>query len=608
MSFDVSKINSFATHPGVYLMKSASGEVLYVGKAKNLKARVRQYFVKGGDGRFMVPFLISFVDEIDTIIVASEKEALLLENNLIKQHQPKFNALLKDDKSYIALKINIKHPWPMVELVRHKGKLGKDGRYFGPYTSAFAARRTLDLIQKMFPMRQCSDQELLRRKRPCILYGMKRCVAPCVGLCTKEHYNSLVENAAKFLKGQDQEILPSLYSQMEEAAEHLEFERAGELLELIRQIENTLESQSVEKPLGYNADVLAIFRQGDEVILSQLYFRIGRLIGTKNHNFSKIAEDDSELLETFLLQYYGSIADPPHEVYLPLELTNRNLIEEILSQDKPRKIALFTPKKGEKRGLIEMALKNAQNAFILQKDEKTIRERTLLQMQEILKLSRYPRRIECFDNSNLSGDEPVAALVAFTEGEKDTKFYRKYKIRSADRSDDYASMKEVLTRRYQKTEEENNLPDLIIVDGGKGHLNIALKVLRELNIVSVDVIGIAKEEGRHDKGVTLEQIFLPEAKDPLLLPKHSSVLFLLQKIRDEAHRVAIGFLRKRQVKKTVRTALIEIAGIGPEKSKRLLRHFGSLQKVSQATEEQLKEVSGLSINNIKSIIEYFKNA
>lgn len=588
-------------------MKRASGEVLYVGKAKNLKARVRQYFVKGGDGRFMVPFLVSFVDEIETIIVTSEKEALLLENNLIKQRKPKFNALLRDDKSYIALKINHKHPWPKVELARYKGKLEKDGRYFGPYTSAFAARRTLDLIQKMFPMRQCSDQELLRRKRPCILYDMKRCVAPCVGLCTKDHYDSLVENATKFLKGQDQEILPALYAEMHEASKNLEFERAQELLELIRQIENTLEGQSVEKPLGYNADVLATFRQGDEVILSQLYFRSGKLIGTKNHNFSKIAEDDCELLETFLLQYYASIADPPHEVFLPLEMQNREVIEEIISQDKRRRIHLFTPKKGEKKGLIEMALKNAQNAFVLQKDEKTIRERTLLQMQEQLRLIHYPRRIECFDNSNLSGDEPVAALVAYTDGEKDTKFYRKYKIRQAERSDDYGSMKEVLTRRYQKTEEENNLPDLIIVDGGKGHLNMALAVLRELNIASVDVIGVAKEEGRHDKGVTLEQIFLPGAKDPLLLPKHSPVLFFIQKIRDEAHRVAISFLRKRHGKKTIRTALVEIAGIGPLKSKKLLKHFGSLQKVSEATAEQLSEVGGLSQSNIKSIIEFFNN-
>lgn len=589
-------------------MKRSSGEVLYVGKAKNLKARVRQYFVKGGDGRFMVPFLVSFVDEIETIIVTSEKEALLLESTLIKQNKPKFNALLKDDKSYIALFINSKHPWPKVELVRYKDvKATKDGRYFGPYTSAFAARRTLDLLQKMFPMRQCSDQELLRRTRPCILHGMKRCIAPCVGLCTKEHYDSLVENATKFLKGQDQEILPALYSEMKESSEKLEFERAQELWELIRQIENTLESQSVEKILGYNADVLAIFRQGDEVILSQLIFRGGKMIATKNHNFSKIAEDDSELLETFLLQYYGSIADPPREVFLPIELQNREVIEEIISQGKPRNLHLLVPKKGEKRGLIEMALKNAQNAFALQKDEKTIRERTLLQMQEQLRLSRYPRRIECFDNSNLSGDEPVAALVAYTEGEKDTKYYRKYKIRHADRSDDYGSMKEVLTRRYQKTEEENNLPDLIIIDGGKGHLNIALKVLRELNIVSVDVIGIAKEEGRHDKGATLEQIFLPNLKDPLLLPRHSPILFFLQKVRDEAHRVAISFLRKRQVKKTVRSALVEIAGIGPAKSKKLLRYFGSLQKISEASVEDLQKVGGLSQSNINSIIEFFKN-
>lgn len=606
MSFEPSKINNFPNQPGVYIMKRTSGEVLYVGKAKNLKLRVRQYFAKGGDGRFMIPFLVACVDEIELMIVTSEKEALLLENNLIKQHKPKFNALLKDDKSYIALKINHKHPWPKVELTRYKGKPDKNALYFGPYTSAFAARSTLDLLQKMFPMRQCSDQELLRRQRPCILYDMKRCIAPCVNLCSKEEYQNLVNSVIKFLKGQDREVLLSLYDDMEKAAELLEFERASHLLQSIRQIEKTIEVQAVDKPLGYDADVLAIFRQGDEVILSQLFFRGGKLIGSKNHNFTKIAEDDTELLESFLIQQYPGLANPPHEIWVPFELENREVLEEILTQGQKRAVNVLTPKKGQKKSLIEMALKNAESAFLRQKDEKSIKERTLLQMKEQFHLSCYPKHIECFDNSNLSGDEPVSALVAFTEGEKDTKYYRKYKIKMADRSDDYGAMREVLFRRYKKAEEENSLPDLIVVDGGKGHLNMALKVLQELNIVSVDVIAVAKEEGRHDKGITLEQVFIPNVKDPIFLPKHSPILFFLQRIRDEAHRVALSFLRHRHSRKQVRTGLLDIPGIGPKKSKLLLKHFGSLHKVSEASAAELKSLRGISEANIKALFEFFK--
>lgn len=605
MSFDRSKINLFPTLPGVYTMRRKTGEILYVGKAKNLKARVRQYFVAGGDGREMIPFLIAVVDEIEILVVTSEKEALIVENNLIKEHKPKFNALLKDDKSYIALKINHKHPWPRVEIARYKGKPEKNALYFGPYTSAFAARRTLDFLQKCFPMRQCSDQEIVRRSRPCILYDMKRCIAPCVNFCTHEQYDELVESTIKFLKGQDKAVLPTLYKEMHEASEKLEFERAQEILNSIRQLEKTIESQSVDRPLGHEADILAIFRKGDEVILSQLFFREGRLIGSRNHNFTKIAEDDQELLESFLLQQYMGIANPPKEIWLPMELENCKVLEELISQDKNRKILLYTPKKGEKRGLVEMAKKNAEAAFTRQKDEKVIRERTLLEMQEKLQLLRYPKRIECFDNSNLSGDEPVSALVAFTDGEKDTSYYRKYKVKNADRSNDYGAMREVMLRRYLKAEEEKNLPDLIIVDGGKGHLNIARKVLEELNIASVDLIAFAKEEGRHDKGVTLDQIYLPNMKDPLFLPRHSPILFFLQRIRDEAHRVAISFLRQRRTKKMVRTALLDIPGIGPKKSNKLLRFFGSLQKISEATPEQLKQVSGISDSNIQAIFRYF---
>lgn len=604
--FDPKKIDLFPSLPGVYLMKNSSGSVLYVGKANNLRQRVKQYFSAGGDGRLMVPYLVSKVEDIETIIVTSEKEALLLENTLIKQHKPKYNALLKDDKTYIALKVTTKHPWPMIQLIRYKGQPKPDGLYFGPYTSAHAARTTFDLLNRIFPMRQCSDQEFARRTRPCILYDMKRCVAPCVNRCTKEEYDHIVERTIKFLRGQDKEVLKDLYEEMNKAAENLEFETAGELLKAIKQIEVTIEEQRVDKPIGgIDIDALGIFRQGDEVILCQLFFRNGKLVGSKPRNFTNIAQDDHELLESFLVQNYEKQFDLPHEILLPTSVPEANVIAEILSANKRRKVEVFEPQKGQKRTLVEMATINAEAAFKKEKDIQAIREKTLLEMQERFHLNRYPKRIECFDNSNISGQGLVSALVVFTEGQKDSNRYRKYKIRSVDTSDDYGALYEVLMRRFKRANDENDLPDLLIIDGGKGHLNIALKVFSELNIITVNVIGLAKEEGRHDKGMTAEQVFLPNIKDPILLRRTSPILFLLQQIRDEAHRVAITYQRKLRTKKTIKSVLDEIKGIGPAKRKALFHHFGSIKKMKEASEEELQKVRGISKNNAKTIHEFF---
>lgn len=605
MPFDTSKLASFPTLPGVYLMKNRVGAILYVGKAKNVRQRVRQYFA-GGDEREMVPFLLPLIEQIDVIVVNSEKEALLLEINLIKQHRPKYNALLKDDKTFIALKVNPKQEWPRVDLVRYRGQPKADGLYFGPYPSAFAARNTLDLLQKVFPLRQCSDQEFARRTRPCILYDMKRCIAPCVHLCTKAQYDALVNQIIQFLRGEDEEVINNLQTQMQKAADALEFERAAEILKMIQQIERTVEKQHVDRPLGISGDVLGIYRQGDEVMLSLLNFHAGRLLGSSNHHFSRIAEDDPELLSTFILQHYQFQTTLPRLILLPNHLEDEEALSEILSANMSYKVQLLTPVKGDKRQLIEMAKLNAEAAFKKEKDANAIRERTLSEMQQKLRLTRYPEKIECFDNSHLSGDEPVAALVAFKNGEKVTSSYRRYKLRSIDPSDDYGAMHEVLSRRFRDWKDQEDLPDLIIIDGGKGHLNIALKVLHELNIISVDVIGLAKEEGRHDKGTTAEQIFLPNVKDPIIFPKHSATLFFLQKIRDEAHRFAITFQKHRRSKKLIRSGLESIPGIGPAKRKALLRYFGSLKQIGEATPDELKKVKGITEANIEAIRRYFQ--
>lgn len=658
MQFDIRLLDQFPTQPGVYLMKDASGKVIYVGKAKQLKNRIKQYFAASGDSRPMIPFLIRQIAHIDTIVVPSEKEALLLENTLIKKHQPKFNAFLKDDKTFVSLMINNKHPWPMIRLVRYKGTPKADGLYFGPYTSAYSARQTYELLTRLFPLRQCSDDELKRRTRPCLLYSIKRCIAPCVGKCTKEEYDTFVDGAVKFLKGQDKEILKQLYAEMKTASEKMEYERAAALLQTIRQIEHVVESQAlVVKVNGKNSDALALYRQGEEVMLVQLLFREGKLVGSEHYPFTNILEDDEDLLSSFILQHYQHQEGLPEEILLPIPLKDADLISEILSdshknlssgfissksgkisdeiapvsskgiaegsisekkqgQDRgkipdferiePRtqvqkKIAILHPLKGEKRALVGIAEQNAKAVFQQEKDHQELNEKMLLDLQETLKLNRYPKRIECFDTSNIAGTDPVASMVAFTDAVKDTKRTRLFKIKTVPKGDDYGAMREVLRRHLTRCKEMDQLPDLIIVDGGKGQLNVALEVFKELDIASVDLIAVTKEEGRHDKGTTAERIFLPDHRDPIHLNPRSSLLFLLQKMRDEAHRKAIGFHRERRSKRTLTSSLDEIPGIGAVKRTRLLSHFGSVEKIRQASDEELKQVKGITKKDIETL-------
>lgn len=601
MSFDSAKINLFPTLPGVYLMKDQEGVVLYVGKAKNLKQRVKQYFVPGRDGRVMIPYLVAKVSDVETIVVTSEKEALLLERNLIKQHKPRYNALLKDDKSYIALKITRDAPWPAVKLVRYRGNPEADGFYFGPYTSAQAARQTLDLLNRLFPLRQCSDQEFARRTRPCLLYQMNRCVAPCAKKCTKEEYDHHLKRTMKFLRGEDKEVLRDLYDEMNRLSDNLEFERAGTLLKTIRHLEKTIEAQYVDRPLGHDADAIGIYRCGDDVLLAKLLFRGGRLTGSCHFMFFSLVEDDHELLSSFILQHYERQVDLPFEILLPYPIDGKENLEDLLFGSCQRKIGVHVPRRGEKKILVDMAQTNAEALFKSKRNEEDLREKTLLEMQDVLKLSRYPSRIECFDNSHTAGLEPVSSLVVFSDGLKDSKRYRTYALKIGAKPDDYAAMREVLMRRYQRAKNENHLPDLLIVDGGKGQLKIAVNVLEELNITGLDLIGFAKEGGRHDKGMTEEKVFLVDQKEPIILKKNSQILFLLQRIRDEAHRVAVSFHRKRRSKSMLHSVLDDIPGIGPAKRRALLTHFGSLKRLEIATVEELQEVKGISKADIAAL-------
>lgn len=595
MTFEVANLERFPTSPGVYIMKNSAGKVLYVGKAKNLKARVKQYFSLSRDSREMVPHLIADVAQIDTIVVSSEKEALLLENTLIKKHHPKYNVVLKDDKNYFSLMINHKDRWPMIRVVRFKGKPPADALYFGPYTNGLAARETLELLRHLFPLRQCSDREFVSRKRPCILHGLKRCIAPCVAKCTHEEYDHLVKRAIDFLRGHDAPMLKELRKEMELAAEDLQFEKANAILRTIQSIEATLEKQKVVKAGMADLDVIGFYRQADRVALTQLFFREGKLIGAHDHLFTHTIEEDQEILSSFILQEYAEKESPPKKILVPLLLPEQEALSELLN------IEVTTPQRGEKKELLEMARKNAHARFHKEKEAANLKERTLVQMEEELHLTNYPETIECFDNSNLAGSEPVSVLVTFFNGEKEKSGYRKYKIKPELASDDYAALREVLTRRYKRAKEEDNLPDTLLIDGGKGHLNLALEVLSELDVSTVDVIAIAKEESKHTRGMTQEKIHSPYEKEPIQLNPHSPLLFFLQKIRDEAHRFAITFQRARRGKKTLGSALDTLPGIGPVKRKRLLTHFGSVKKIFEASPEELLKVKGVTKKDVETI-------
>lgn len=594
--------------PGVYLMKNQQGQILYVGKAKNLKSRLKQYFIPGRDGRPMVPFLTAQVESIATIVTFSEKDALLLENTLIKRHRPKYNVLLKDDKTFVSLLINRHHNYPMVKIIRYREKPTEKGLLFGPYTSAFAARQTVELMSRIFKLRQCSDRELKSRSRPCILYSIGRCLAPCVAKCSHSVYQQEVERAIAFLKGNDDSVLCSLKQDMQQAAENLEFEQAQLILETIRQIEHvTKEKQTIVKVRSKDRDALALHRENGRSLIAKLLFRQGKLVGAESYPLEEVIGDEEQTWETFLLQHYSNQLVIPAEILLPSSLKNAPLLEEILADQKGEKVRLFCPKKGERTDQIALAQKNAATFFHQEWAAIAGREDLLLELQEVCHLTHYPVQIECFDTSSMSGSDPVACMVGFHKGARDKKRTRLFTIKTVKGGDDYGSLREVLKRHYTKAKENNALPDLILIDGGKGQLSSASKVLTELEIATVDLMALTKEEGKHDKGLREERVFIPHHRDPITLSPRSPVLFLLQQIRDEAHRVAIAFQRKRRQKRTIQSVLDQIPGIGPKKRNRLLEHFGSAKKAAAASREELKRTAHLNNRDIDHLYQFFRD-
>ena len=591
------KLDAIPPEPGVYLLKDKGGKVLYVGKAKSLRSRVRAYFRDGGDERFQVRFLMRRVRDFDTLVTRSEKEALILENNLIKQYKPRYNIRLKDDKSYLSAKVT-NHPWPRIMVTR---KIVKDGgKYFGPFGSADGLRETIDVIRKVFPLRTCSDAVFKNRARPCLEYQIKRCLGPCCLPVDRDEYQRHLHAATMLLEGKNLELLREMRDQMKAHADRLEFEEAARMRDRVRAIEKTVERQTVLHHWGIDQDVFGLYREGGFIEAIVLMVRGGKLTSTHSWDFQDLEFADQDVLADLLTQYYSGARNIPDEVIVPVALEDAEVRAELLTEKRDKKVEFLVPQRGDKLRLLEMAMENARQSFASRRDNELTREKMLDDLRTKLHLKNTPKRMECYDISNLQGTMVVGSQVTFDEGEPRKDLYRRYRIRSFEGQDDFASMYEVLKRRLTRAVAENEFPDLWVIDGGKGQLNVAVEVLKEFNLLDqLDVVSLAKQhvlnDGREQTVVKSEErVFIPNRKDPIVLPKNSTALFLLVRIRDEAHRFAITYNRELRKRARLRSAIDDIEGIGPVKRRALLRHFGSLRRIREATVEDIAQVKGMN--------------
>jgi excinuclease ABC subunit C len=602
------QIQSLPASPGVYLMKDQAGTVLYIGKAKNLRSRVRTYFGKSGDARLSLRFLMPKVRQVETFLTDTEKEALILENTLIKKHKPRHNIDLKDDKTYFSLKFNLEEKFPKLNLVR---KIKRDGgRYFGPYASSAAVKETLRILRHLFPLRTCNDANFRNRSRPCLNYQIKKCLGPCCGLVSPEKYAALVQEVILFLEGKNSQLIKLLEERMTEASEALNFEEAARIRDQITAIEQTLEKQKAVSQTPNDQDVFAFHRRGNAWEFQVLFSRRGILVGNKAFHFSRLNLPEEEALSAFLRQYYAEEPSIPHEVLLPQPIEDEGLLAEWLSEKKGARVEVHAPQRGEKKSLVEMAGKNAENSFQKRIGETETLALILQELKEKLRLKTLPHRAECFDISNLFGTLAVGSMVSFLDGRPDPSRYRHFKVHAPSFPDDYAMMYEVLKRRYGKLEPGGEKPDLLIVDGGKGQLNVALAVLAELGLQEIPAIGLAKDKGPSLKKVsekTADKIYLPNVKDPVLLG-HSASLRYLQRMRDEAHRFAIRYHKKLRGKRGLQTLLDDIPGIGEIKKKALFKEFGSLQKIQEASADRFSRLEPMTRKDAQTVFEFFHPA
>jgi len=583
------------TGPGVYIFKDKRGKALYVGKAKNLRDRVRSY-VRGGDGRYQVRFLMDRAADFETLVTVSETEALILENNLIKQYRPRYNIKLQDDKSYVSVKVTVKDAWPRILVTR---KIERDGSlYLGPYASASGIRETLEVARKIFPLRTCSDAVFRNRSRPCLEYQIKRCLAPCVLEVDRAEYEKQLKGAVQLLEGKTDALVADLRGAMAAAADDERFEDAARLRDRIDVVSKVAEKQKALVHGGGDRDVFGFYREGGFLEAQVLLVRSGKLVGNNSYRLEDFEFPDEEVISALTGRYYEGDRYIPEEVLLPLAFEGADALGEYLTGLRGSKVTAFAPQRGDKRRLVEMALENAKQAFADRNDEALRRERMLEELRTKLNLTSTPKRIECFDISHSQGEAVVASLVVFDEGRADKSSYRRFKLRGVQRNDDFAAMKEVLSRRLTRGKDEGGLPDLLIVDGGKGQLAMAVEAVRELGIEGVELASLAKDHVSADfqqENVehSEERVFRPGRSNPIVLRRNSNALFLLQQIRDEAHRFAITFHRELRAKKRLRSVLDDIGGIGPGKRRALLTAFGSVKRLRAASLEEIAGVQGV---------------
>jgi excinuclease ABC subunit C len=626
------KLASLPVQPGCYLFKDKNGAVLYVGKAKSLRSRVRSYFQDGGsDVRAFIPFLRRYAEDLETIVTATEKEAAILENSLIKERKPKYNVKLRDDKEYLSLRLSLEHAYPRLELVR---KPKKDGAsYFGPYHSATAARRTLNLVEKHFKLRTCTDRELGSRKRPCLEYQIQRCLAPCVLDIDRDLYSQQVRAVGLFLDGRHDELTSELQTRMKSAAQNLEFEVAGIYRDQLSAVESAQQAQRVVVVSDRDQDVLGIYREGDLVELCVMVVRRGRMIDTASFSMKNVELPDDEVVATFLREHYGEggsgEAHVPDEVIVPTLPDGVDGVSEWLVERRAEvvesrrtKVEVLAPARGPRRALLEMATDNAKHAFEEKRRAADDIDQRLARVQERLRLPTLPRRIECCDISHLGGADTVGAVVALLDGQPDKKRYRSYIVRSAQGGDDYQAMFEVLSRRFRRgkiaaekaaaegdgeAESDNDwqLPDLFVVDGGRGQLGVALAAAHDLGLHDLCIVGLAKEKENVIGDKLTDRIYLPGQKNPIALRPNSPELFLLARARDEAHRFSNRGRTKVGKRRRFESELDSIAGIGPKTRTSLLKTLGSVAALREASDEAILAVPGVSQRHLQALRDAF---
>ncbi len=577
-------------------MKDGVGEIIYIGKARNLKKRLASYFTKPVQPDIKTSVLVKKIESFDTILTSSEKEALILESNLIKRYRPRYNVFLKDDKRYPSIRLDTSHPFPSLTIVR---KIKKDGSmYFGPFVSSQAVRQTLKMINKTFKLRKCKAGDFKTRTRPCLNSQMQRCLAPCCNDIDGNVYGEIVKEVILLLKGSTSDLIRKVKKEMISAADNQDYETASALRDKMFALEKTVEKQVVVSTDFIDRDVIGIAGSYELSLITVLIIRGGLLIGTRNFTFSETLSTHTEIIGAFIRQYYEKEPFIPREILTPILLEDSALIEECLKNIKGKKVSIMWPRRGEKARLLEMADRNADISLKEEIASLATDMKMLARLQKRIKINSLPERIECFDNSNISGKQPVAGMVVFEKGKSKKSSYRHYKINTVSKHDDYAYMDEVLRRRYGKGEKSKPYPDLLVVDGGKGQLNIAVSVVKDLKIEGrFDIIGIAKKDEK--KGEVQDKIYKPGRVNPVNFGKEGDLLLFLQRVRDEAHRFAISFHRKRRGKSSMRSVLDTIPGIG--KKRKQLKHFRSIKKIRAATIEELSAVSGMNRKAAESV-------